>query len=365
MNNIIYKYAFIFLVLTACNQQVTINNNIDSDLEYADNYKIIKHKEYTEIQLLNPEKKFIERKYALVKKNQKINLSKEFCKIEIPLSSIICLVGTDIGMLAKLKEISKIKGISNINYVANSELIENFKNNKVIEYNDLNQISPEKVIGVSSFISYSGFNNKIQNENKFNQLGVVLFPVYDWREKHPLGKAEWIKLYGLLFGKENEAKTYFENIKNEYLHLQKNTKELKIKPTILSGSMIGDTWFMPAGNSFNATLIEHSGGNYVGNKFKGTGSTALSFEKVYQQFFNTEIWINPMFDSKSKMLLANNKYQYFKSFKESKMYCYSHQMNHFWENSAIEPHKILSDLIEIFKNPQKVKKKLYFYKQID
>ncbi|MCE3296176.1 MAG: hypothetical protein K0R65_1890 [Crocinitomicaceae bacterium] len=361
------KYFFSFscalLVLFSCNTQQKSTEKIDYGTKYAKNFNIIEQNGYTEIVILNPDTKVVEKRYALVSKNNP-RLDKELVQIQIPAPSIIALGGTDIGMLDMIGLADKIKGVGNMKYIHSPVVKKGYKAGKVAEVPDFSQMNPERVVAVSKLISYSGFGTPPANEDKLAKLGVICIPNYDWREIHPLGKAEWIKLFGLLFGKEKEAQAYFSKIEKEYLALEKSGAKLTQKPTVISGQMIGDQWFMPGADSYNAYLFDKAKCDYVGKEKKGTGSYAYTLEEVIRNYQDAGIWVNPGFKSKAEMLLSNEKYKYFKAFESGEIYCYSHNINYFWERSAIEPQKVLSDLVQIFHAGEISPKKLYFYKKI-
>lgn len=355
---------FLFFCLESCKEKAESGDTqIEYGTTYAKNFNILEQKDYTEIVILNPDTKVVEKRYALVKK---INpaLEKDLIQIQVPVPSVIALGGTDIGMMDMLGLAGKIRGVGNMKYIHSPELKRNFKKGTVAEVSDFSQMNPERVFEISKLISYSGFGTPPANEEKLAKLGVTCIPNYDWREIHPLGKAEWIKLFGLLFGKEKEAQEYFTKIEKEYLALEKSSAKLTKKPTVISGQMIGDQWYMPGADSYNAYLFDKAKSAYVGRHKKGTGSNAHSFEEVLKNYQDADIWINPGFKSKPEMLLSNEKYKYFKAFQTGEIYCYSHNINYFWERSAIEPQKVLSDLVQIFHAGETSPGKLYFYKKI-
>lgn len=342
------------------------SNDTFSKLSYAKNFKIIKHRDFTEIQIIDPETGGIEKKYAVSPIVNLLKIDANYNLIQSPIKSIFCLTGTDIGMIEKLGQASKISGITNQKYIYNPLVKKSVESGNVLEINNLNQVNPELLLGKTKLISYSGFGTPPQNEDKLAKLGILCLPNYDWRENHPLGKAEWIKVFAILLGKEKEGKDYFEKISKEYKKLSFKAKKLKKNTTtVLSGSMYGDSWFMPAGESFNAQLFNKSNCHYVNRLSSGTGSTAFTFEQVLKNFQNTKFWINPGFKSKDQLLSVNEKYKYFEAFKKDQIYCYSHKINYFWEMSAIEPQKVLSDYIQIFHQGEVKKQKLYFYKKLD
>jgi iron complex transport system substrate-binding protein len=127
--------------------------------------------------------------------------------------------------------------------------------------------------------------------------------------------------------------------------------------------LLGDIWYAPVGDSYVAQLIKDAGGSYVYKDSKGTGSLALSIETILKDNANTEIWINPGIETKAKVLKMNPHAKHLNCF--NNMYCYSTNMNKFWEQSASQPNLFLSDLIHVFHPEIKEIKQFTFYKKIN
>jgi iron complex transport system substrate-binding protein len=192
----------------------------------------------------------------------------------------------------------------------------------------------------------------------------ICIPNYDWKENHPLGKAEWIKVLGYLFDEPIRANDYFEQISNTYVKLVKEAQKLESQPTVFSGMIYSDVWYMPAGESFGAQFLKDARSSYCAKNEKGTGSVMQSFEQVFKQNQQTTFWVNVEVATKHELLQANPKYRYFKAFRTGEMYSYAHQLNFYWENSAIEPHFVLSDLIQIFHPSEVAHSQLHFYRKL-
>ena len=336
----------------------------DSIIEYAKNINIIEGKGFVLVHLINPETNQIEKKYILSKKNE--SSSREgYIPIKTPIKSIVALSSTHIGMLSKLNSTSFVSGISSHLYVHDPLILKNFKSGKIIEMGEENSIPVESIIASkASLLMYSGFGKSFPHEDQLEKIGIVCLANYDWREIHPLGKAEWIKLFGYLTGKESEAKSYFNSIKKEYLALKKAALKSKLKPTLFSGNMAGDIWYSPAGESYNAILFKDAGSSYIYAKSNGTGSISKSFEQILKDNHSTEYWFNPEVVTKNELLNSQPKFENFDAVKNNKVYSYSYSGNEFWERSAIEPHHVLSDLIHILHPKIKKTHNYYFYRQL-
>lgn len=317
-------------------------------MEYARHIRTVNDDSITKIGIYNPDNDKLEQIIASGGlKNQKI----------------ISLSATINGMISILDCRDLLVGVSNGSELYDPELIADYKSGKIQAFGDEGSYSIEKIVASgANIILYSGFNREFPNEPKLKQLGITMIPIYDWREDHPLGKAEWIKLIGLICGREKEALLFYNNLKKKYLNLQALTDTISDRPTVISGNLLGDIWYAPVGDSYMAKIIDHAGGEYVYQKTKGTGSLSLSIEKILQDNANTRYWINPGMDSKNNVLKMNPHAKHLAGF--NNLYCYSANMNKYWERSAAEPHLVLSDLIKIFHPTLLRDESLHFYTKL-
>lgn len=353
--------------LAACKPAAQVkeaDKSTHGEVRYATCFKVIQHKDYKELQLLNDGK--IDKKFALISNNQTPTLAADIIPLNVPLKSIVVLSSTHIGMLSKLKLEDRIVGVSNRNYIYNASVKKRIESNQVLEFDNFSTLNPERVLKTKSKVLFqTGFDGNTQVlQEKLAKLGIQCIPNYDWSENHPLGKAEWIKVFGYLFGKEKEANAYFNKVEKEYLELVQVAKSKKEKPTVFSGMIFGDVWYMPAGQSFGAKFFKDAGADYCEKNLTGTGSASYTFEQVFTKNQTAQIWMNVEVETKKQLLQANPKYSYFNAFQTGNMFSYAHQMNQFWENSAIEPHHVLSDMIQIFHAGKVKPAKMYFYRKL-
>ena len=365
MNHFFY---IIFLVssLLSCTIKVkeSLKANQNNLVKYAKNFSLTIHENYICFELLNPETKKVEKKFALIK-NDSIKVPEGLTPILIPIKSVIALSSTHIGMLSKLDACKLVKGISNHSYVHEPSVLESYNKGEIIEMGEENSIPVESIIrSKAELLMYSGFGKAFPHQEQLEKLGTICLANYDWKENHPLGKAEWIKVFGYLTGKENSASIYFKILEKDYLRLKKIASKLKSTPTLFSGNLVGDIWYSPAGESYNAILFKDAKGDYKYANSKGTGSTENSFEQIFSDNVNTKYWFNPGVESKKELLKSQPKFKLFQAYKQNNIFSYTYSGNEFWERSAIEPNHVLSDLIRILHPELKLKNKLYFYRTL-
>ena len=338
--------------------------------KYARHFRIVLHDEYTEIQLLKPETGAMEKSFALVKRGKKVSVPSSMTKIEVPVRNMAALSTTHIGMLSALNELDCIRGTTDPAYIANKKVLENIRSGKIAAFNDETSITPERLLSKDiGLIVFSGFGKDFPNADKLEKLGIVSMANYDWREEHPLGKAEWIKVFGYLVDQPDKAQAYFDEVERSYnqtkkaiADVRKQKKKTGIDPKVLVGSLIADVWYAPAGQSYMAHILKDAGADYIYSNEKGTGSCEKSLEQVYKDQLKADFWINPGAVSIAGLLSQQGKYKLFKPLKEGKVYCYTHDSNYFWEMSAVNPHWILDDFAAVFGTGEK--KPLHFYEQL-
>lgn len=283
--------------------------------------------------------------------------------IKTPVKRILTLAGTDIGMLGCLNQELRICGVSDRSTVYNKNVLNRIQQGNISDFGQQDQLSFEQIIQCTpQILTYSEFGNGFPHHKELAKAHIICLPILDWKETHPLGKAEWIKLYGYLCGKSSQSNDFFEQRTRSYRALLSKQKSQRSKPTVFTGNQTGEIWFCPAGESYEAQLIKDAGGNYTYKSTKGTGSLSLSPEKVLTENRECMIWLNPGFNSLRELHSKHPRSNYTTAFKNAMIYCYSAQMNKYWETAACYPDKVLSDLHAIFQ--KKDPKGLYFYSRL-
>lgn len=276
---------------------------------------------------------------------------------------VICLSTTSLGMFLALDKSDVLIGVPEEKYIYDPAIKKAIEVKKIKAYSDETSINVEAIIASGAdIVLYSGFGDKFPNAEKLAQLGISTIPIYDWRENEPLGKAEWIKVIGAITNQRQEAEDYYNSVSEAYKALKAKITHIETRPKVLSGNLIGDVWWAPAGNSYVAKLIADAKGDYVFAKTEGTGSLSYSMEEILEAP-KTDIWINPGFSKKSEIISNTPLAHRISSYQN--VYCYSGNMNLFWERSAIEPHHVLEDLIRIFHPGVLADGNYYFYSKID
>jgi len=199
---------------------------------------------------------------------------------------------------------------------------------------------------------YADGNNKTYST--IEKSGIPVIFNGDWTEESPLGKAEWIKFFGALFDKSEEAEEIYDDIAKNYKEAKQLAQSVDGTPLVIAGSMYKDSWFVPYGNSWQAQFIKDANAAYIYKDTEGSGSKALSFESVLNDAQNADFWVAPgQFQSYEQLYETSQHYKQFKAVQNKKVFTYSNTMGAtggvlYYELAPNRPDLVLKDLISIF-----------------
>ena len=275
--------------------------------------------------------------------------------LAVPIKSIVVTSTTHIPMVELLQEETAIVGFPYAQYISSektSALVASGKIKEIGKEGSLNteillDLQPELVVGYS-------VSSVDKSLTMIQKAGIPVVYNGDWLEATPLGRAEWIKFFGLLFDKEKQADSIFNAIETNYLKAKKIALKATIKPTILSGAIMSkDIWNLPAGESFVAQFLKDANLDYLWGNTPGKGSLSLSFESVFEKGKNADFWIAPgYFSSKEQLLKSNQIYAEFEAFKNDRIYTPSTKKGKtggviYYELAPTRPDLVLKDIIKI------------------
>ena len=345
----------ISIFLFSCKKEKKLSSlkisNITSSIKYAKGFDIEYFKTYKKLVIKAPYPNSTET-FEFILTNSKSN--NELNTIQIPINSIVVTSTTHIPFLELLNAENKLVGFPNTNFISskktrkliNQNLVQDLGHPENINTETLLELNPDAVIGFSM-----NSNNKMYAIIEKLKIPVLLNG--DWLEETPLGRAEWIKFFGVLVDKEKEADSIFNNIEKNYLEAKKIAQKSKNRPSIISGGLFKDIWNLPAGESFAATFLKDANTNYLWSNSKGKGSLSLNIENVFLKGKDAQLWISPSFHtSLSSLNEVNAIYSQFKAFQTGSIYSYMNNKGEtggiiYFELSPTRPDLVLKDIIKI------------------
>jgi len=350
--------VFLLVIVFSCKNEIKTvgEKKPKSSIKYAQGFEIEEFDGYKKLIIKSPyQNSDQEFEYIIVKKGDDIQIHTKNKILKVPVNEIVVTSTTHIPMVELLNEETSIVGFPFAQYVSSEKtrnLIDSGKIREIGNKNDINteillDLKPELLVGYS-------VSSANKTYNIIDKAGIPVIYNGDWLEETPLGRAEWIKFFGVLFDKEKQADSIFKVIEFDYLKAKTLASKSEFNPTVLSGAIMSkDIWNLPAGESFVATFLKDANVNYLWQDTEGKGSLSLSFESVFDKGKDADFWIAPgYFSSKEQLLQSNQLYAEFESFKQNKIYTVSTKKGKtggviYYELGLTRPDLVLKDIIKI------------------
>ena len=233
-------------------------------------------------------------------------------------------------------------------------------------------LKPEAIL-LSPFENSGGYG-------KLDKLHVPIIEAADYMESSPLGRAEWMKFYGMLFGNEEgkssgisgscepKADSLFAKIEKEYLKLKAEAAGYPKGLSILTERKTGNVWYVPGGQSTIGILLKDANARYIFEDDEHSGSLSMSPEQIIAKGNQVDVWAFKYFGgnalTKQNLLAEYQGYQALKAFQTGTVYETDTSCEPYFELTSFHPEILLREFI-ILSHPEAGDKfgKLRFYKK--
>lgn len=254
-------------------------------------------------------------------------------------------------------------------------------------------LKPEAIL-VSPFENSGGYG-------KLDKLHIPLIEAADYMESSPLGRAEWMKFYGMLFGRaknisttaaveasttaaveasmtaveasmtaagkaseatagkaseatlpascELRADSLFAKIEKEYLKLKAEAGKLPKGLSILTERKTGNVWYVPGGQSTIGILLKDANARYIFSDDKHSGSLPMSPEQILAKGNQVDVWAFKYFGgaplSQVQLLQEYDGYKALAAFSRGNIYQVDTSTVPYFELTSFHPELLLREFI--------------------
>ena len=322
IKNIIFG-ALVVLLVVACQGGKTASGEWGDTLQmkYAELLTIVKHNEgaYTEAIIENPWKKGTTlHKYILVPKgnegdetvarlkddireNATLQMGSHCDIVRTPLESNVVFTAPHCQLMYELGCKNAITGVCDKDYINIPDIKERVKlsdgkastsdtDKVIIDCGSSMQPDIERIIALKpEGLLISPFENS-GGYGKLDKLHIPIIETADYMETSPLGRAEWMKFYGLLFKSEERSDSLFSSIEKEYLALKAEAAKLPQGLSILTERKMGSVWYVPGGKSTMGILLKDANAKYIFADDTHSGSLAYGPERILSKGTQIHVW---------------------------------------------------------------------------
>lgn len=211
-------------------------------------------------------------------------------------------------------------------------------------------------MGCSLAIESTMINHSPEVKEKLISNGIQVFTDYQNYEKSPLGKLEWIKVYGILTEKYDKAVKIFDEEKNKYLQAEEESQEAASSDKKTESAVFfyinSQNEYVVRCNDYIQQMMEEAGFKYLPDNIddNGAGYVKMSEEAFYAACHDADvmIWDGAIIDapeSVEQLQGLSTIFDDFKAVKEDRVYSVSR--SYYQRNDRIaelfEDFKALSD----------------------
>ncbi len=363
------------LLLFSCNSDNEIKAfHTDGDNLYASHFIITKGEDGNNYLTVSDKWSSNSNKsvYLLKSSENHIDVSKEITIINVPLKRVVCMSTSHISFIDAIGEAGAISAISGGQFISNPEISEKLKNGIIKDIGFESSINFEMLLKLNPDVVFtygiSGENNLYIQ--KIKDLGINVIVVGDYMEEHPLGKLEYLKLFGALFGKSSVADSIFNYKKERYIEISSKVINRENRPFVLLNAPWKDVWYIPGENNYMSHLIRDAGGEVIMARTGESVSFAYSLEEVINNAYKADYWLNPNFyNSVTDLEKVNPLFSKLPVFKSGNIYNNTKKDtpgggSDFWETGVTEPDIILEDLIKILNPEVSGNRELAYYRKL-
>jgi iron complex transport system substrate-binding protein len=312
--------------------------------------------------------------YLINRDEKKMVIKDESAVVYVPLKKIICMSTTHLAMVAALGEEEAITGVSGTDLIYDTRISQRIKEGLIYDVGYESGMNNELIISLApDLIMIYGIGSESAGyTGKIKELGIKVMFNADYLETDPLGKAEWIKLFGALFCKEKMADSIFNSVSESYNRTKAFVSQNSIeRPEVLLGLPFRDTWFISPGNSYAGQFIEDAGGNYLWDNTESSVSMPYSIEDVFLRALKADYWLNiGSVSSKREISSLDSRLESIPCYRDGNMYNNNKRIspsggNDYWESGIINPHLILKDIAAILHPELFPDTGLIYYRKIE
>ena len=343
-------------------------------MEYARHITIVKHDGYTTAELSNPWRKDgVLHRYVLVSRKDSARMASELSALDgtvvyTPVKRAVLFSAPHCYLMGEIGAADAVSGVCDLNYINLPYLHKAVSEGRVADCGNGMSPSVERIVSVSPdalFVTpFEGVNY-----GQLANIGVPLVECADYMETSALGRAEWMKFYGMLVGRENEADSLFNVVKRNYSDYRQKAMKSASRPRVITERVVSGVWYCPGGESSMGQLLRDAGVDYVFADDKHSGSLTFSPEKVIEKAANADWWLFVNSSAghldRNGLLTEYAGYKLIKAFRQGNVLeCVPGFSNPYFEQISFRPDFLLADFISWFHPELRILPSQHYYKPL-
>lgn len=359
------RKAYIFLPLIFCLAALTACGNTSDngafDLEntpsehmellYADQFSVDRYENGISLVTVGDGEK-----YLLVPENETVETSGDITVINTPVDNIYLAASSAMDLFFGIGADDRILATSTLERDWSLPYVKQAMSDEDILYAGKYSAPDYELIlseGCGIAIESTMIYHKPEVKEQLERFGIPVFVERSSYESHPLGRLEWVKLYGLMTGNEEEAEKLFSE-QSELLQSVSHSGSAGKTAAFFYISQKGSA-VVRKPDDYVSKMIQLAGGEYIftsddlNTEENAQSTTDMQFEAFYAAAKDADVLIYSStidggIEDISALLEKNSLFADFKAVKTGNVWCTDKNM--FQQTTAAA--EIISDLNLIF-----------------
>jgi iron complex transport system substrate-binding protein len=296
---------------------------------------------------------------------------KSYQVVETPIRRLVVLSTTHLAFIDSLNLVDHLVGFSDPERIITPSIRKAVAEGKIKKVGQGPNLQVETILDLEPDLVLTYGTGSFRDAHpKLLEAGLKVAINGEYMEFHPLGRAEWLKFVALFFNKGDEAEHLFKQLEQRYLELTTLTRNIRHRPTVVTGIPFSGRWGVAGGNSFIGHFLKDSGADYIWKDTDHTGSLPMDIELVYDRAVDAEFWINTgIWSTRRQVEQTDPRFLSFASLRSGNIYNRNRRINRaggndYWESGMIRPDLILADLIRILHPEILPDHQLFYYRKL-
>lgn len=341
-------------------------------MAYAENITITDYKKYKVVELANPWKRgHLLHRYVLIDSTYDGHaaLPEGATVVRVPLRRAVVFNAAHANLFVEMRKMGAIAGVADLKYMNIPRIKAAAADGTIADCG--NSMAPNTELLASlncDGILLSPFENS-GGYGKLEKMGIPIIECAEYMETSALGRAEWMRFYGMLMGCSKEADSLFKVVESNYRKLASKAKTAGKGKKIITERMTGNIWYVAGGMSSVGRLIADAGGQYAWSDDKHSGSLPLSFETVLSKSGDADVWLfnyngtEPL--TTCRLASEHHGYSEMKALRQANIWYVNTIETPYFEEVSFHPDRLLSDYMLLL-HPEMLtdSRQLHYYRKI-
>lgn len=344
-------------VLYSCHNQRNSAHDLPRGSELISNaslLSIIESEEGYYVTIRNPwDTASVLRTYWLVPHGSEAHAPEGALRMEVPLTRSVIYSGVHGGAIDELGALDKVAGVADGQYFTHKTIKSRIEVGNIVDVGAATSPDLEKLIRLQpDAILASPYQNA--GYGAVEQISTPIVDMADYMEATPLGRAEWIKLLGILYGEYEKSDSIYRSVSLAYDSLRTIAASAEDKPKVITEIPINGVWALPGGSSYKAQMLRDAGAMYPWSDDTSAGSLQLDFSAVFSRASDADYWLTLSYGyplTLSALRADYTPFERIKAWKLGNVYTADTSIVPIFDEFPFHPERLLADYIMIF-HPQ-------------